>query len=197
MAYAMKPVAYQDAGEIADAMMRAMYDDEHYAILLSNVSLEELIEDTAKRVPYNLSTQRGFLRHEKVIHEQTGEIVGYARWELPEHLAGNTIWPEAQMPKPTDEESKIFQQNFQSTFEHGMRRTMNREMGDYIGPVLGRNLAELIKAGPYLGDIYPASRTLYVLDTKIFNSPGLSNHCSNSSKKRNCVFTCGERSSTS
>ena len=40
MTYAIQPVTYQDALGLADAMMRAMYEDEHYSILLRGVCLQ-------------------------------------------------------------------------------------------------------------------------------------------------------------
>ena len=120
--YRVEVVAYNNAAGLADAMMRAMYEDEHYARLFNMVPIQQIIDDTAKRLSYNLSCNRETKRHEKVIHIKTGKIVGYARWLLPQHLEGDAVWKEAQTPQATVKEYEIFHQDFMSTMEGNRRR---------------------------------------------------------------------------
>jgi hypothetical protein len=51
MAYRVEPVAYKDTPYLADAIMRAVYEDEHYALLFRMVPVQEVIDNTAKRMP--------------------------------------------------------------------------------------------------------------------------------------------------
>jgi hypothetical protein len=126
--FKVEPVDYQDVPGIADTMMRAMYMEEHFTLLFNKISVQEVIDDTIKRIPLKLSTQRDCNRHEKVIHVKTGMIVGYARWVLPESIAGDITWREAQTRQPTEEEKEIFQQDFNSTLDNGKRRIENYEI---------------------------------------------------------------------
>jgi hypothetical protein len=158
MAYRVEPLAYEDAPGLARTMAQAMYEEDHYALLFNRIPAQQIIEDSAKRVPKNLTNERDIQRHEKVISVETGEIVGYARWLLPDHLKGSTIWPEAQMRQPTEDEEEIFQQNYATTtLENGKRRIMNHEMNRQVGMELGRNFEELMNDGPYLGMSFSSS----------------------------------------
>jgi hypothetical protein len=149
--YIVEPVDYQDVLGLADTLVRAMYKDDHFVLSFNKVSLQEIIDDTAKRMPSKLSSQRERNRHEKVIHRKTGTIVGYARWVLPRHLAGDTAWTEAQTRQPTEEEKEIFQQDLASTEENGRRRNSNHEMTNPLGRELGEQFNELTKDACYLG----------------------------------------------
>jgi hypothetical protein len=155
MTYRVEPVAYEDARGLTQTMTRAMYEDDHYALLFNRIPVEQIAEDSAKRVPKNLTGERDIQRHEKVIHVETGEIVGYARWFLPDHLKGSTIWPETQMRPPTEKEEKLFQENYATTVENGRRRIMNYDMAFEGGMELQRIFDELMQNGPYLGITLP------------------------------------------
>ena len=154
MAYTVEFVSYSDAPGLSQTMMRAMNRDPHYNLLLGSATTEELIANTGLRLPYNLSNNRGLLRHEKVVHTATGDVVGYARWELPETETHSfeSAWLDTQMPAPTEAQQKSFRDKSDSTQIDGKQKIFNYEMGAYIGPVLGKPYNELVKdGGPYLG----------------------------------------------
>lgn len=154
MAYTVASVAYSDAPGLSETMMRAMNQDPHYGLILNGATTEELIADTGLRLQYNLSRDRTLLRHQKVIDTDSGDVVGYARWELPKTGIEfpESVWPDAQIPAPKEEQEKSFKANFDLTEHEGKRKIFNYEMGDYIGPALGKAYNELVgTGGPYLG----------------------------------------------
>lgn len=152
MAYTVESVVYSDAPGLTETMMRAMSQDPHYTLLLSGATTEELIKDSGLRMPYNLCNNRSQLRHQKVVHTETGQIVGYARWELPETEEAKNAWLDTQMPAATETQRKSFKEDYELTEINGKRKIFNYEMGDYTGPPLGRAYRELEKnGGPYLG----------------------------------------------
>ena len=158
MAYTVEFVSYSDAPGLSQTMMRAMNQDPHYNLLLGGGTTEELVANTGLRLPYNLSNNRGLLRHEKVVHTATGDVVGYARWELPETETHSfeSAWLDAQMPAATEEQQQSFKENNDSTQIDGKQKNFNYEMGAYIGPGLGKPYNELVKdGGPYLGRSTP------------------------------------------
>lgn len=150
--YRVDPVDYQDASGIADTLVRAMSVEEHYTKLFNGIPLRELIDDTTKRVPSNLSAQRDYKRHQKVVHVTTGKIVAYARWVLPESVAGDITWSEAQTRQPSDEEKKLFKQDYDSTMYDGKRKVQNNEITHGpLGAEKGDCFDELVKDGNSIG----------------------------------------------
>ncbi|KAK4499455.1 hypothetical protein PRZ48_009970 [Zasmidium cellare] len=149
MTYRIEPVAYTDAPGLSEAMMRAMNQNEHYNLLLNRATTEQLITDTTLRLTYRLSENRNRLRHQKVIHTETGQIVGYAHWELP--VSNKNVWLDAQMPAVTGAEQKSFKDEYDTTELDGKHKLFNYDMGAYVGPGLGKPYNELVKiGGPYL-----------------------------------------------
>lgn len=152
MTYTVESVTYSDAPGLTETMMRAMNQDPHYCLLLNRSTTEELIADSVLRMPYNLCNDRSLLRHQKVVYTETGDIVGYARWELPDTEESKTAWLDTQMPAATETQQKSFKDDFDLTETNGKRNIFNYEMGDYIGPGLGKPYNQLVRSGgPYLG----------------------------------------------
>ncbi|KEQ63797.1 uncharacterized protein M437DRAFT_46137 [Aureobasidium melanogenum CBS 110374] len=151
MDYEIQPVDYTDAPGLAETMMLAMSQSPHYTLLLSNTPIQDLIHDTCLRMPQNITSNRDFLRHQKVIHIPTGRIVAYTRWELPELETSKDVWLDAQMVAPTLVQQKAFKESFDLTQLNGKRKIFNYEMGDFVGPKLGKVYNELVQSGgPYL-----------------------------------------------
>ncbi|KAG8631464.1 hypothetical protein KVT40_000604 [Elsinoe batatas] len=114
--YEIAPVTYSDAPGLAETMMSAMNQDPHYGLLRANATTEELISETTLR-----------------------QVVGYARWELPEGRRSDNVWPDAQPPAATRAQQEEFKKLF------------NYDMANYLGPRLGKPYNELVKqGGPYL-----------------------------------------------
>jgi len=71
------------------------------------ITQDFLTEQIAKRQPIRLLRDRETLRYQKAVDPETGELVGYARWRLPDSRAttesGEPEWLEAQMPDVSEE----------------------------------------------------------------------------------------------
>ncbi|RGP65693.1 acetyltransferase gnat family domain-containing [Fusarium longipes] len=65
-----------------------------------------MIRGITDRSPKNLLTDRDVRRHQKVVHIATGDIVGYARWIMPE--SQKTAWLIAQTPDVSVEQREMF-----------------------------------------------------------------------------------------
>ena len=134
MPYAIQPIEMKDVPGLARAMMTAFYQDAHWRLVWSNMTLEQIIDGCRCRLPHNLTTGRDRKRHQKVIETASGEIVGYARWVLSPQLLkigkdGKAVfWPEAQIPEPTPEQREIYESEWQSARKDGHNVGSNQDM---------------------------------------------------------------------
>ncbi|KAE8411997.1 hypothetical protein BDV36DRAFT_288268 [Aspergillus pseudocaelatus] len=114
----------------------------------SEVTLDFLIEQCAKRYPNILLHSRQEARHQKVVDPLTGELVGYARWLLPStHVTtddGRPQWIDAQVPDVTEFDKKRFQQIAESAWWNG--RSDMRSIDDMNDAVMDRILEQM----PYI-----------------------------------------------
>ena len=145
MPYAVQPIAAaDDAPGLARTMMGAFHTDPHWRRVWLDMTLEQIIDSCAHRLPKSLTTDRGTKRHQKVVDAQTGEIVGYARWVLPPSLedrvkcggGGAVFWPEAQIAEPSAEQREAFEVEWEKGTEDGRNVGLNREMVVALGKVL-------------------------------------------------------------
>ncbi|KAF4535852.1 Acyl-n-acyltransferase [Lasiodiplodia theobromae] len=128
--YAIRPVSpVQDAADLAGTMVRAFYQDPHWASLWKNITLDEIIYDCERRLPRNLIGDLGIKRHQKAVDMATGKAVGYARWILPEGAADEERWADAAVPAVDDSTRRQFEQLFDSvTHDGGKIRHLNEAM---------------------------------------------------------------------
>jgi hypothetical protein len=153
MSYAIEPVSVTDAPGLSKAMMSAMHRNPHWALLFGSMPLQDIIDDCAKRLPKALSSNRVERRHQKVVDQSTGEIVGYARWILPDGAHG-IEWLDAQIPGATDAEMEIYENDFRAaTTPDGRIRGINRDMNSVIGKKLGDEEEVAMGDGVYLGKL--------------------------------------------
>lgn len=103
----------EDAAGIAKTNMSAFYEVPGWNIMWRHKDLPYLIDTVTKRYTHSLLTNREVKRHEKVIHVPTGEIVGYARWVLPE--SAKDAWLEAQTPDVSEEDREKYAQIYKDT----------------------------------------------------------------------------------
>lgn len=88
-------------------------------------------------------------RHLKVVDTDTGEIVGYSRYILPEECK-EMQWLEAQVGEPSTEE-KVFEERWRSVTEEGRMRGLNYGHLEEFGPELERVEEGIMKeGGPYV-----------------------------------------------
>lgn len=74
---------------------------------------EYMLAQYCRRTPHTILMDRPHRRHQQVIDTETGTVVGYSRWTLPDFKVPNldydTLWPEAQVPPVKPEQAQFFQ----------------------------------------------------------------------------------------
>ncbi|KAJ5948988.1 hypothetical protein N7454_002295 [Penicillium verhagenii] len=121
MSFAVQPCYPADAPGIATTMMSARLTDPHWVKMWEdNISRDEIITGAIGRVPWNLINTRDAKRHQKVVDVASGQVVGYARWMLPPHLAKTgDVWQEAQVAEPTPEDREAYEKLSQAGSRNG------------------------------------------------------------------------------
>ena len=110
-----------DGAALAYNNMSAFWEDPNWRFGWSkDITLDFLIEQSTKRQPRNLLRQREKTRHLKAVHPVTGELVGYARWILPDGKItkedGELEWKEALVPDVGGEERKRIEEVAESAW---------------------------------------------------------------------------------
>jgi len=146
MPYKIESVTTKDAPSLSPVMMKAFSHDPHWRLLWAPLSqplpLDSIITSTTARLPRNLITGRMTKRHQKAIDISTGQIVGYARWLLPESAPPSLQWPEAQVAEPSEVE------------KDGKLKGLNYEVMDKLSPLLEEAEEEILKGGDYLSTLF-------------------------------------------
>ncbi|KJZ70378.1 hypothetical protein HIM_10222 [Hirsutella minnesotensis 3608] len=99
-----------DARDLAENNMSAFGRESWWNLLWTNKSLDYMVAQCARQYPAKLLSARDVTRHQKVVEASTGKAVGYARWILPESLAGN--WLEARVPGVDEEDKMRYEEEF-------------------------------------------------------------------------------------
>lgn len=91
----------------------------------------------------NLLLAQPIRRHQKVIIPETGEVVGYARWYMPE--SHTSEWAEAQLATVNDSDATKYQDirtNTPLAYRKEMQAVFNKkadEMRGNLDPELSKN----------------------------------------------------------
>ncbi|UKZ92986.1 uncharacterized protein TrAFT101_007918 [Trichoderma asperellum] len=97
-----------DGAALSRNNMSAFWEIPNWVLAWRHSTLEEHIARMTKRYPRRLISERETSRHQKVVDTETGRLLGYARWVLPESYAvladGGPAWPEAMVPAVSPEE---------------------------------------------------------------------------------------------
>ncbi|KAK8111065.1 uncharacterized protein PG998_007522 [Apiospora kogelbergensis] len=108
--YEIRGCTVADASGLAYNNIGAFWESPGYKLLWTGRTLEHVTANAAKRMPRNLVSDRAHKRHQVVVDGETGGIVGYARWILPDRLVGE--WLEAQTPAVSIDEEQGFTRAF-------------------------------------------------------------------------------------
>ncbi|KAL1305764.1 hypothetical protein AAFC00_007342 [Neodothiora populina] len=143
-------------------MTYSRWCDIHWKALFEESTLvEDVAYECAQRLPWNLINGRAKKRHQKTVHKETGEVVAYARWILPQHLSdadkANVIWEDAQVVDVNIEQQHIFKKNFDSVTDDGQIRHLKKDLLNYRSTPLEEVDAKFTKSGPYLGEAHRCS----------------------------------------
>jgi hypothetical protein len=132
--YKIEGCTASDAAALARNNMSAYWTDSTWRLNFKNRTLDDIIEQCTKRVPMNLLSDRAQNRHQKVVDTETGAVLGYARWILPDRLTGE--WLGAQTPAVSAREEKEYQEL------HSSAVWIRREDGQ---PSLGKPLSDIME----------------------------------------------------
>ncbi len=117
-----------------------------------DTTLDFLIEQSSKRQPRNLLRDREKTRHLKAVDPVTGELVGYARWILPEGRLttqdGEPEWKEGYVPDVGAEEKKKIEEVAESAWWEAGKGMQGSD--DLNVVVIKRILGESPKISTYL-----------------------------------------------
>ncbi|KAK2002498.1 acetyltransferase [Colletotrichum falcatum] len=106
-AYKIDPCTLADAPALARNNMSAFWTNHSWYLLWpKDTKLEFLIEQTTKRIPNNLISNRATLRHQKAVDPETGALLGYARWVLPPGYEEAVEWADSQIADVSEEEKR-------------------------------------------------------------------------------------------
>ncbi|KAH8929347.1 hypothetical protein BT69DRAFT_1345889 [Atractiella rhizophila] len=111
--WSIQPCSVSDAPALAENNMSAFWTDRTWRLNWGpEITLPYLITQCAERLPRNLLRNRAALRHEKAVDPSTGELVGYARWEMPISWAGKGEgeWQEAMTADVGKEEREKYEE---------------------------------------------------------------------------------------
>lgn len=153
MSFTISGVTYDDAPGVAKNNMTAFYQtDPHWRALWKSTPLEEIIEGTAARLPHAFSGEREKKRHMKAVENDSGRVVGYARWILPDN-DGRISWPEALVREPTQDEADKFKTAFEANMKDGILPGIDRQLQTALGAPLEKAEIAAMQAqeGPFLG----------------------------------------------
>lgn len=107
-AFAIAPCSLADSAALSRNNMSAFWEIPNWILAWRHTTLEEHIDKMTKRYPRRLISDRETSRHQKVVDPETGRLLGYARWVLPESYTvlsnGEPAWPEAMFPAVSPEE---------------------------------------------------------------------------------------------
>lgn len=144
--YKIECCTVDDAAALARNNMSAYYTDPTWILNWEKGRpLQDIIAECTKRTPTTLLRDRAQKRHQKVVDE-TGAVVGYARWILPDRLTGE--WLEAQTPAVSPSEEEEYMRLFCSA-----RWTREAEVNS-LGSPLEVIMERLMRGKEYLGKIY-------------------------------------------
>jgi hypothetical protein len=118
MPFTIHPITVSDAIPLARNNCTAFWHQPYWRIMWpKDMQLPFMLAQVEKRITYTvILNDRDAMRHEKAVDDETGEIIGYCRWMLPESLvnkgkeAGEVVWKERQVEEASEEARKKAQE---------------------------------------------------------------------------------------
>jgi hypothetical protein len=136
----------EDAEGVAKNNVPAFWSNTWWRILY-DAPAERVLEVVTLRTPWNLLSENEVKRHQVVVDDTTGDIVGYARWMLP--TKHQKEWLEAKTPEPSKEEIQRFKDlSDNNRLPHGDPQ-FKREM-DALDDPIEKAEADFAPKKPYI-----------------------------------------------
>jgi hypothetical protein len=144
----ISPCTVADAADLGRNNMSAFWEDPNWVLSWQHTTLEEHIITATKRYPRRLISDLATSRHQKAVDPETGRLLGYARWDLPEAHAttadGEPAWPEAVVPAVgPEEEAEIRRVAAETPFNPNPQ-------GDPMDVKVGKIKREIMGRKPYM-----------------------------------------------
>ena len=159
MPYTIQSITMEDIPGLAQTMMSAFHQDPHWALVWPNMTLEEIIDGCAHRLPRNLIIGREKKRHQIVVETGSDEVVGYARWLLPPHIQDGEqddklgFWSEAQILEPAAEQREAYEAEWKSVTVDGSAIGLNQDMVATLSPKLEEEDERIKNGEEFLGKL--------------------------------------------
>jgi hypothetical protein len=126
-------------------MMRAFYEDAHWASLWKGMPLDSIISDCARRLPWNLVRVTSLKRHRKVVENNTGNVVGYARWIIPNGL--DDKWNNGIVSETDPEGRQDYEEDFRSVTIDGEIRGLDHRVVEELSEAIEQAEAQILGTG--------------------------------------------------
>jgi GNAT superfamily N-acetyltransferase len=145
--FVLNPCSIEDAVGLAKVHISAFWTDPTWVVIWKGKTLEYVTEQCARRMPHTLVLDATHRRHQKVIDTQTGAVVGYARWTLPELDTEDvtSIWPTARVTPVTEEKALEAEREFSAadcSFDHSL---------DELDKPIDEIMAKIMNERKYIG----------------------------------------------
>lgn len=103
--YTIKTCSLGDAAFVARNNISAFWTDSDWRLIWTRVgkTTSYVISQAMLRAPQNLLSDPLRRRHFKAVDEESGRLVGYARWLLPKGMDAD-FWPESKILRSDSEE---------------------------------------------------------------------------------------------
>jgi len=130
----MLPATFQDRKQIAETIISANWSDAYFRTIYPRLTFEEAVSGSSLRMGKGLQNQTRW--HMKAVDPSSGEMVSYARWELPQSV----LVPLKETYPPvvhTQEELAKYQQEYLEASEDGWPAGINRDFVEEVGKSFG------------------------------------------------------------
>lgn len=151
--YIITNLTVADAPALARNNATSFWEDPNwrYGWIAAGYTVDRLVTAFTHRTPRNLLRDRDTLRHFKAVDPETGDLVGYIRWKLPEGRCkngdGSPVWPEGQTPDVGVEERAEIEELAQGADWH----PYDYEGEDDLDAILTKTKKGILEKKEYIG----------------------------------------------
>ena len=98
--FAIVHCTVDDGPALARNNMSAFWTDPTWVLIWRGKTLDYVVTQASRRMPQNLLTDTSQRRHQKAVDVNSGDVVGYMRWILPDTSTEtpDDMWPAAKVP---------------------------------------------------------------------------------------------------
>lgn len=109
------------------------------------MTLDSIISDCARRLPWNLVRVTSLKRHRKVVENNTGNDVGYARWIIPSGL--DDEWSDGIVSETDPERRQEYEEDFRSVTIDDEIRGLDHRVVEELSEAIEKAEAQILGTG--------------------------------------------------